>query len=376
MSTSTVLPTATAPTFAGTLRRAWRSAATNVRRLIAVVWTASAGMVLVQLAFDIKELSSPLVVAELVSVVLAALGMAVLASAMFLQRPGTWTRASTDEADHLASEALVVFPVLAAAGSCAIAAAIGIMVVRALLGSTAHYGIAAFMLVYLLGVGRIVLASTRALYDFGTAQAARAERAHADAIEAKMAVLQSQMTPHFLFNALNTVAALTRSDPPAAERATGDLARVLRATLERSHRPTTTLAEELEHLRAYLAVERQRFGDRLAVEWDVSRDVDRLEVPTMTLQPIVENAIRHGVQGNLSGGTIRISARDVDGALRLIVEDDGPGFARRHREGTGLGNLRSRLATLYGDAAQVRIEDPVIGARVVVDLPAPGPLDD
>lgn len=361
------------PSFGGTLRRAWRSSASNVRRIIGGVWAMSGGIVAMQLVFDTKTLATPLAVAELVSVIAAALGMGLLATAMFLQRPGTWTE---DDRGAAASEALVVFPVLAGAGSCAIAASIGIMIVRALSGSTEHYAIAAFLFLYLVVIGRIVLSSTRMLYEFGTAQAGRAERANAEAIEAKMAALRSQMTPHFLFNALNTVAALTRTDAAAAERATSDLARVLRATLDRSHRVTTTLGEELEHLRAYLAVEGQRFGDRLAVDWNVDEATRSHEIPTMTLQPLVENAIHHGVQARMSGGAIRIHALDVDGALRLIVEDDGPGFARRYRERTGLGNLRERLATLYGDAAQVRIERPATGARVVIDLPATELLND
>jgi LytS/YehU family sensor histidine kinase len=190
---------------------------------------------------------------------------------------------------------------------------------------------------------------------------------------AELSLLKSQLNPHFLFNALNTVAALTRSNPRVAESTVEHLAEVLRATLERSQQSRATLAEEVRFVRAYLAVEAQRFGDRLRVEWAIDPDTEPLEVPPFVLQPIVENALKHGIGSRAHGGRIRISAEPAADRLRLTVEDDGEGFDRRFQDGTGLGNLRERLAVLYGSAAALTVHPVPAGARVSIDLPAVAP---
>jgi sensor histidine kinase YesM len=228
------------------------------------------------------------------------------------------------------------------------------------------------MVMVILYSARVTMDSTRFLYTHARDQAAAAERAQAEAADARLAALQAQMNPHFLFNALNTIASLVRTDARAAEATTENLAAILRRTLDRSRSTLSTVEDEADYLRAYLAIEQERYGERLSVDWDVDPDTLPLRIPPMTLQPLAENALKHGIGGRLEGGRMRISARRVDGALRLEVQDDGAGFAPDARDGTGLGNLRARLATLYGARASLTIDRLPRGARVTVQLPVEG----
>ncbi|HST58664.1 MAG TPA: histidine kinase [Longimicrobium sp.] len=217
--------------------------------------------------------------------------------------------------------------------------------------------------------------STRFLYAHAREQAAAAERAQAEAADARLHALQAQMNPHFLFNALNTIASLVRTDARAAEATTENLAAILRRTLDRSRSTVSTVEDEADYLRAYLAIEQERYGDRLSVDWDIDPDTLPLRIPPMTLQPLAENALKHGIGGRLEGGRMRIGVARVDGRLRLEVEDDGAGFAPDAADGTGLGNLRARLATLYGDRASLIVTRLPRGARVTVELPVEGTAD-
>jgi sensor histidine kinase YesM len=230
----------------------------------------------------------------------------------------------------------------------------------------------ASMLMVLAYAARLTADSTRFLYRHARELAAAAERAQAEAADARLAALQAQMNPHFLFNALNTIASLVRTDARAAEATTENLAAILRRTLDRSRSTLSTVEDEADYLRAYLSIEQERFGDRLAVEWEIDPAALPVRIPPMTLQPLAENALKHGIGGRLEGGRMRISARRMDGVLRLEVEDDGAGFASNARDGTGLGNLRARLATLYGDRASLTVDRLPRGARVTVQLPVEG----
>lgn len=222
----------------------------------------------------------------------------------------------------------------------------------------------------LVFAARLTADSTRFLYRHAREQAAAAERARAEATDAQLAALQAQVNPHFLFNALNTIASLVRTDARAAEATTENLARILRRTLDRTRQAECTLADEVDYLRAYLQIEKERFGDRLTVSFDVDSAALDAKIPTMTLQPLVENSLKHGIAGRLEGGRIAVRAQREGGLLRMEVEDDGPGFPREPRDGTGLSNLRGRLETLYGGAARLTVERPERGARVVVEVPA------
>jgi signal transduction histidine kinase len=220
-----------------------------------------------------------------------------------------------------------------------------------------------------LASGKLLSDTTRYLYFHAREQADAAERARAEASDAQLAALQAQVNPHFLFNALNTIAALVRTDPRAAEATTENLARVLRRTLDRTRKTECTVEDEIDFLRAWLAVERERYGDRLRVDFEVDPAAEPLRIPTMTLQPLVENSLKHGIAGKLEGGRVTVRVARDGGRVRMVVEDDGVGFPRDAREGTGLGNLRRRLETIYGPAAALTIERPDAGARVVVVVP-------
>ena len=216
---------------------------------------------------------------------------------------------------------------------------------------------------------RTVVHTSRFVYTWAERQAALAAKAESEAADARLAALQAQMNPHFLFNALNTVAALVRTNPGTAERTVEHLADVLRRTLARTSRTSGTLDEELEYLKAYLAVEQQRYGERLKVSWTIPDDTRRLALPPLLLQPLVENALKHGLGARLEGGRLAIvAARDGD-SLRLSVTDDGAGLPTRAQEGTGIGNLRRRLATLYGDRAHFSLEQQNGSTVATLDLP-------
>lgn len=216
---------------------------------------------------------------------------------------------------------------------------------------------------------RAAVHTSQFLYQYAERQAALAARAREEATEAQLSALQAQMNPHFLFNALNTVASLVRSNPRTAERTVEHLSDVLRRTLARSSRTSGTVAEEIEYLKAYLAVEQQRFGDRLSVEWSVTPDALPCSLPPLMLQPLVENALRHGLGARLEGGHLSIGVARDNGHLELTVTDDGAGMPTRVTEGTGLGNLRRRLTTLYGNAARLSLETASPGTTVRLQLP-------
>lgn len=360
--------------FRETLRVAWMSAPGRTRQAIAGIWVLAGALIAVQIVFDFEGLGVPLEVVEAAGVVLASLGMAILATVLLLQaaqqREMGVARSAFAET-RVPTQVVLVLPLVAAVGAVAVAIAMGMIASRALLGSPEHFVAVAVMAIYLGVVSRIIFGATRTLYEYGRRQAAAAERARGEAVQATMAALQAQTSPHFLFNTLNTVAALVRSDPRAAERTVESLASLLRRTLERSRRTMSTVADEMEYANAYLAIEQERFGERLRTEWQVPPSVRSNEIPTMTLQPLVENAIRHGISARLEGGAIRIAMEERPGGLLIVVEDTGPGFPSRHIEGNGLGNLRRRLTTLYGDAAGLRIGHRERGGGARVELVIP-----
>ena len=252
---------------------------------------------------------------------------------------------------------LIALPAIGLLSASLLSAAVALMIVRGLLGSELIFVVilTTLFLGFLWMAASVVMQATRGLYGQAQAEAEAAARA--------------RMNPHFLFNALNTVAALVRSDPAAAERVTENLAGVLRMTLDRSQAQSITIAEELEYLRAWLAVEQERWKDRLHVAWDVEAGVETLAVPPLLLQPVIENAIRHGLGGRIEGGTVQITLRRDGDHLLMRVEDDGVGFPPAHAERTGLGGLRARLDALYATRASVEIEPLARGAAVSIRVP-------
>jgi len=176
-------------------------------------------------------------------------------------------------------------------------------------------------------------------------------------VQAELSALQMQLHPHFVFNTLNSIAALIPKDPAGAERMLVDLAAFLRLTLRGSGREVVSLSEELQFLELYLHIEQTRLGDRLTVEFGVPLELLQAEVPYLLLQPLVENAVKHGVSQLAGDAWIAVSARRRGGRLTLQVADNGPGLSagRPPAPGIGLANTRARLANLYGDEARLEL---------------------
>jgi two-component system, LytTR family, sensor histidine kinase AlgZ len=199
----------------------------------------------------------------------------------------------------------------------------------------------------------------------------REQRARHAALQAEVRSLQARTNPHFLFNALNTVAGLIAENPRRAEDAVERIADLFRYTLDASRRHRVTLREEIEALRAYLEMESLRFEDRL--EWDIDVDDAALAalVPPLAVQPLVENAVRHGVEGR-GRGKVSVRARRVGNAVHVSIADDGPGPGGSTQAGTrtSLSELRERLRLLYGEHAILEVRKrPAGGCVAELELP-------
>lgn len=187
---------------------------------------------------------------------------------------------------------------------------------------------------------------------------AEAARLEAQLSEARLGALRMQLNPHFLFNSLNALSALVREqDTPAASRMLELIADVLRQVLRPDQPHEIPLSEEMAFLAQYLAIEQARFSDRLEVRWDLQQKALKALVPSFIMQPIVENAIKHGVLKNEEPGFIEISAKVVDGFVELRVRNNGGDAAvPTGRIGVGLSNTTERLQTLYGNAARLSLD--------------------
>lgn len=191
-------------------------------------------------------------------------------------------------------------------------------------------------------------------------------------LRAQLDALQARVNPHFLFNSLNTVAALIPEDPERAERAVERLAALYRYTLEGSRKERVALAEELDGLADYLELERLRFGDRLSVSIEAAPGTRALVVPPLLLQPLVENAIKHGVAARRGAGRVVVRAALDGDTLVLTVDDDGPGPGASTHVGTGTSHedLRARLELLYGGTGRLTTGRSALGGfEVKLELP-------
>ncbi|MBI4909502.1 MAG: histidine kinase [Acidobacteria bacterium] len=199
--------------------------------------------------------------------------------------------------------------------------------------------------------------------------------------EAELRALRAQVNPHFLFNSLNTIADLIVRDPKRAEAMTLRLSAVFRHVLAHSHRPLTSIRGEMEFLRSYLHIEEARFGERLKVEIDMAPEIAGLQVPSLILQPLVENALKHGLGPKIGVGHLRITARRDGGEICFRIEDDGLGLAAPPGNGRpedepqslGLANVAERLRALYQERATIVLEPRQGGgACATVRIPASG----
>jgi hypothetical protein len=188
---------------------------------------------------------------------------------------------------------------------------------------------------------------------------------------AQLAQLTQQLEPHFLFNALNTIASTIHGNPDLADSMLTRLAALLRATTDLTRKPTCTLDEELKLLEGYTAIMCERFADRVTLEREVDPDARACRVPTLSVQPLMENAFRHGVERSSEPTHLVLRAQRRAGRVRIEVEQSRGGVAEAPADGVGLSTLRERLAALHGERAQVGLDAlPGGGARAWFELPA------
>ncbi len=196
---------------------------------------------------------------------------------------------------------------------------------------------------------------------------------------AELEALKLQLHPHFLFNTLNTITALMEEDVVAAQNMIAMLASLLRTLLKQQRASHWSLEEELTFVRAYLQIEQTRYRDRLNIHYDVDHDCLNLAVPSLLLQPIVENAIKHGFAAKSATGSVNVMAQCEAGRLCIIIEDDGAGVDADKNivYGVGLSNVNERLRTMYDDQAVFISEARTVrGFRVTIKIPAVTMRDD
>ena len=201
-------------------------------------------------------------------------------------------------------------------------------------------------------------------------QAAEVERLNAHLAEARLARLQEQVHPHFLFNTLNLISSVMHEDVERADRILSELADLLRQSMSAANAAEHTLAQEMRWVEPFLSIMRQRFGERLRTHVAISQAAGACIVPTLLLMAPVENAVKHGVARSAAGAEVEVVADVVDGQLRIDVVDSGDAPVEPQSGGTGLANARARLATLHGDAAGITLQREDGRTCVRVTLPA------
>jgi signal transduction histidine kinase len=195
-------------------------------------------------------------------------------------------------------------------------------------------------------------------------------RLSAQLAEAKLSALRMQLHPHFLFNSLNAITVLVRNENTRdAARMLELLSGLLRHVLENQTRQESTLDEELHFIERYLAIEQVRFSDRLQVRWSIEPDMRDALVPEFILQPLVENAVRHGIAKRSEAGVIEVSARQVNNESVLSIQDNGPGYRPQSASGLGIANTRARLATLFGNDGGLEITNHEEGTVATLRFP-------
>jgi two-component system, LytTR family, sensor histidine kinase AlgZ len=267
------------------------------------------------------------------------LGAGIASLLIWLSIAYAWALFLLEPGEDYPEGALAMLPLLIFAG------AIGILL--AVLG---HYLFGAFQ--------RSLIAEKRALEMQVLAR------------DAELKSLRAQLDPHFLFNSLNSVAALIGNDTDAARQMCFLMAQFFRKSLTLARERSIPLGEEIKLIETFLAIERVRFGDRLRTKFDVAEDVRDIAVPPLMLQPLVENAVHHGVAHLLEGGDVCVSARRREGLVEIVVENPcDPDRPPSRSTGVGLSNVRSRIETLAGNRASVDVDARETSFRVSILLP-------
>jgi histidine kinase/histidine kinase/DNA gyrase B/HSP90-like ATPase len=261
----------------------------------------------------------------------------------------------------------------------------GVLVGFAIVARFMRFGLPKVMFTpeWLAGMATVslIISAVLSVIFFGRARSARAEaalqaerlrteRIEREAALANLRALQAQIEPHFLFNTLANVTSLIDPQPATAKRMLESFIRFLRASLAATRTQSTTLAMEGELIRAYLDVLQVRMAARLRYRVEVPAELASFALPPMLLQPVVENAIGHGLEPKVEGGEVELRAMREPGGVAIEVADTGVGFGATTRGGVGLANLRDRLQLLYGDRASLEIlENRPCGTRVRIRLP-------
>ncbi len=192
------------------------------------------------------------------------------------------------------------------------------------------------------------------------------------AVEGNLKLLQAQIEPHFLFNTLSNILSLLDTDHKKGQDMLMDLIHYLRTSLKKTREGTITVGQELEMIRAYLNIFRVRMEDRLCYKIEVSESIKDIPFPPMLLQPLVENAIKHGLEPKIEGGEVSIRGEENGGILRLEIADTGVGLYKGSGSGLGLSNIRERLKSLYGDRGRLILEENrPSGLKAIIEVPYP-----
>ena len=275
----------------------------------------------------------------------------------------------------VAGLAITVLKIVARAAAGQIIPGLPTMPLRGMFLSQFHLNLATFWVI--LGIG----AAFRYYAQYRERELATS-RLEARLAQAQLDVLRIQLQPHFLFNTLHTISAFVQEgDIATADRMIARLSELLRLSIESVHTQEVSFRQELDFLQRYLDIQQLRFQERLRVRLDVADEALDAKLPSLMLQPLVENAIRHGISRRAEGGTVTLHARRAADELVVEIEDDGVGFtpvAGRGENGLGLANTRARLEQLYGDRHRFAVDSrPEGGARVTLAIPfhsqAPAP---
>ena len=232
-------------------------------------------------------------------------------------------------------------------------------------------GLAFGLIISFFFVAREKLAATKTMMQEERIRRLSSEK---DALEANIRLLQAQIEPHFLFNTLSNIRSLIDTDSEKAKAMLMDLNRYLRNTLRRTRCDLTTLGQEAEIVEAYLNIFKIRMGDRLRFSVWIPDALRPLPFPPMLLQPLVENAVQHGLEPKVEGGEVVVRGEETNGHVRLTIADTGEGFMGEPSSGVGLANVRDRLRLLYGERARLILEENTPqGLKAVIEVPNEGP---
>ena len=214
--------------------------------------------------------------------------------------------------------------------------------------------------------------SARLKYTKKAVEKERVNRLASDkqALEANLRLLQAQIEPHFLFNTLSNILSLIDTAPTKAKSMLMDFNLYLRTSLATTRPDMTTLDEEADSIRAYLNIQKIRLGDRLNYSIDIPEILLQQPFPPMLLQPLVENAVKHGLEPDIKGGDVKITANEENGLIRITVADTGQGFSSYNKDGIGIKNVKERIRLIYGGKGRLILEEnSPNGAKVIIEVP-------